>query len=403
MTVNCFSQSDFRNGYVIKSNLDTLYGEIDYRGAIINAKKCVFRERNSSLVQNFSPNEITAYRFVDGKYYLSRQFMLNDISHQVFLEFLIDGAIDIYYYRDLYKDYYLIDNGIDEIIELKNEKLNIKLDGKSYTRDSNEYLRILKYMFRDGPDVSKKINSVDLSHKSLIKITSEYHNEVCSDQECIIYERVAPKRKSNLGLIMGANNASVHRLRDFNEYYYLNEGVNINNYASIGLFYKVNLPSINENFYFQYEVTYSRINLNVNSTYVEPLYQEVYSNTAQMKQDVLRNSAILKYELHTKKIKPFFQAGISLSQALNVNYSRKLEYTDLFGETSYHEFDDSPFSTSDIGVNLGVGLTTTIFNDKELFMDFRYQRSFILLNRLHTNTYSINLAYQLWSKSTSSQ
>ena len=66
------AQSDFRNGYIIDNNNDTIHGLIDYKGNHANAKKCIFKKDNNSQNQIFTPEEIKGYRFTDSKYYVSK-------------------------------------------------------------------------------------------------------------------------------------------------------------------------------------------------------------------------------------------------------------------------------------------------------------------------------------------
>ena len=91
-----FAQTDFRAGYVIKVSSDTLFGEIDYRGDFLMSRLCKFRGNENSVV-DFTPEKITAFRFIDGKYYASKE--LNEKT--VFLEYLIKGEINLYYLRDI--------------------------------------------------------------------------------------------------------------------------------------------------------------------------------------------------------------------------------------------------------------------------------------------------------------
>ena len=66
------AQSDFRNGYIIENDNDTIIGLIDYKGSKANAKKCIFIKDINSENQIFTPEEIKGYRFTNSKYYISK-------------------------------------------------------------------------------------------------------------------------------------------------------------------------------------------------------------------------------------------------------------------------------------------------------------------------------------------
>lgn len=94
------AQSDFRDGYFVKNDNDTIFGLIDYRGNKANAKKCVFKKDIDSVKRVYNPDEINSFRFFDSKYYVSKTLIVDDKTEQLFLEYLINGIVDMYYYRD---------------------------------------------------------------------------------------------------------------------------------------------------------------------------------------------------------------------------------------------------------------------------------------------------------------
>ena len=95
--IKSYSQSDFRNAYVITNENDTIKGFIDYKGNNSNARKCLFRKKEDGEILEFSPEQIKSYRFLNGKYYVSKSIQNKDKIESKFLEYLIDGIVDIYY------------------------------------------------------------------------------------------------------------------------------------------------------------------------------------------------------------------------------------------------------------------------------------------------------------------
>tara|TARA_B100000809_G_scaffold260807_1_gene308440 strand:- start:19673 stop:19945 length:273 start_codon:yes stop_codon:yes gene_type:complete len=64
------AQTEFREGYIIKKDKDMLFGEIDYRSDTLMAKVCKFKKERTIL--KYAPKDIEAYRFTNGKYFVSR-------------------------------------------------------------------------------------------------------------------------------------------------------------------------------------------------------------------------------------------------------------------------------------------------------------------------------------------
>jgi hypothetical protein len=54
-------------------------------------------------------------------------------------------------------------------------------------------------MFADAPEFQKKAEFVELNRKSLIKISKGYHNYVCKDSQCVVYEKSLPPIKVEIG------------------------------------------------------------------------------------------------------------------------------------------------------------------------------------------------------------
>lgn len=391
------AQYDFRDGYFIKNNDDTIHGLIDYKGRNVSAKKCIYRVNVNSKNQVFKPDQIKAYRYTNSKYYVSKFVDTGDKKEYIFLEFLINGIVDIYYYHDDLGDHYFIDDGSGNLYALKNEDKEIIKDNVLYTKESKEYVGVLRYTFKDSPTVSNQVQNISLDHKSLLKITQEYHNEVCTDEECIIYEKKLPKKKHAFGLLVGLNGITISEQTIPPDHYYLmNSNFGITFFPSIGFYYKVNMPQVNESLYFQYEGTFYYRKLTTSNCYKVEIYYNEYLNDITLKQLVFDNVALLKYEFPKGQIRPTFQIGGFLSYSLMTDYNRYEEKKSFSGYTQYtYETNESPFLNFDYGISCGVGLKIIYLKDKELFVDFKYKRGFGLLEGLNTNTFLMNVGLQI--------
>jgi hypothetical protein len=392
------AQSDFRNSYIINNNNDTIYGLIDYRGNNSDFIKCVYRENINSNIQKFSPDEIKGYKFIDSKYFVSKTIKIDDEEILRFLEFLINGIVDVYFYRDLNGAHYFVDDGTDNLLELKNEKKEVIIDNNLYIKESKEYINLLKLIFKKSSEISNEVQNVSLNHQSLIKITHDYHNTVCSDKECIIYEKNLPKKKKNYGLIVGFNAISISEISSLPDvhYYMRKSQFGITFFPSIGLYYKVNMPYINERLYFQYEGTYSRLTLKTSNSYIEIINQDRYLNDITLIQNTLSNHCLVKYESPKGKIRPTIQFGGFINYFFKSDFNRKLKIEYPLGDTKFtSQSDINPFFHFDFGLNLGFGAKSLILNNREVFFDLKYQRGFGFFEGFNTNTFIFNLGFQI--------
>jgi len=396
MIVELYSQSDFRNGYIIKNNNDTIYGLIDYRGNKANAKKCIYKKNDHSEKQEFTPTDLKAYRFSDSKYYISKSVKLEGVETTIFLEYLINGIVDILYYRDDLGEHYLADTHDGKLYELKNEDKEFSVNYEIFTKKSKEYIGILKYLFRNSPSIVQKVDAIALDHKSLIKIAHDYHEEVCSNKECIIYEKKLSKIITSFGPLIGVNVISISELGSFQEIYLDNIRFKNVIYPSIGLFYKFGMPGLNDKLYFQYEGVYSHIKLTGTNSYIEPIYFMDYKNKITLTLNSLCNSGLIRYEFPKGKIRPTFQVGGFINYSFLSDYTRNLEVNFSSGTNYYkEETHDNPFSQFDLGISLGFGIVTKMSNKKEININLRYQRGFTLIQGLNSNYLLLNFGFQI--------
>jgi hypothetical protein len=131
---NIQAQQDYRKGYIITGQQDTIYGWVDYRGDVRNAKICLFKKTETGQATEYSPSDIAAYRFMNGKFYVSKNIGNADTPKQVFLEYLVNGMAKLYYYcEEGNKEYYYIEK--DELFhELKCYVKEEVIDDKTFKK-----------------------------------------------------------------------------------------------------------------------------------------------------------------------------------------------------------------------------------------------------------------------------
>lgn len=358
-----FSQSDFHPGYYITLEQDTIFGLVDYRGDIRNSKQCVFKKNKSSEEIKFLPGEIHSYRFNEGKYYVSRIIEIEEeyqnldtrtneirkISTDVFLEFLVNGIADVYYYRDSNGSHYFIEKEDGKFYELVEHEIRKYVEGVgNVIVKTTKHIGILKATFADYPELQDVIDKSSLNHQDLINIASEYHNFMCEGEECIIYVKQLPPiqfsfapqvnfRYSRLKFINGGS-LDDFELRD-------------NLYPSIGLLTKITLPRINEKLAFELGVNFSK---DYYYGYKETIsaFNEKYEDLHVHMSCITGNLGVL-YTYPKGKIRPVFGVGGSIS---------RLIWNDLRIEREIVSDGEIYFETDDnLSERIGVGNVMTPF------------------------------------------
>lgn len=193
------AQTDFRKAYIINKEGDTLHGEIDYRGDLKMGTLCKFKSTDN-IITEYSPNKILSYRFYDSKFFVSK----NINGKSVFLEYLIKGKVNIYYMRDEVGNHYFLDNDNGKLTEIPYYEEYRTINGIEYIYKSTKHIELLSHHMKDASDIQSQINNVKKpNHFNLIKLAKNYHNAVCEDEKCIIFEKQEPLFKVNIESIGG--------------------------------------------------------------------------------------------------------------------------------------------------------------------------------------------------------
>ena len=190
-------QKGYYPGYIVTNDFDTITGLIYQKPNAINSKTCTFIKEKNGSPQVFKPEDLHSYKIENSKYYVSREVPIDSVNQIVFLEYLVDGIVDLYYLKDQTKEYYFIEKD-NRMIPLSNEGKTVTIMEKGVTGDyherkyyqySNQYKRMLLYLFQDSPFAQKEIPRTNFEYKSLINLTTDYHNDVCDSYDCVDYTK----------------------------------------------------------------------------------------------------------------------------------------------------------------------------------------------------------------------
>lgn len=237
---NGWAQSEYRDGFVIKHNGDTIHGKVDFRGDKYLAQYCSF-EDSKGIKTDFYPSDILGYRFNDGKYFVSKK--INRKFY--FLEFLVDGVVDIFYLRDEYvHDRYFIQSEEDEELrEIPYNEEEKYIDGKLYNVKSTRHVGFLKYYMPSDKKFAGRIDQVGtVNHKSMMTLAKDYHEAVCDDYSCVVYEKKLPLIKTKYEYFIGGLRYQLGQSIDDSDN---------SDYFEFGTNFIFWLPRTNERWYFK--------------------------------------------------------------------------------------------------------------------------------------------------------
>ncbi|MDO4958524.1 MAG: hypothetical protein Q4E68_04650 [Prevotellaceae bacterium] len=189
-SLQLMAQGNLREGYVITLQGDTLYGEIDFRTADMNMKRCVFRKNGESSFKTYLPEDISGYRFTsNGIYYISKLVdTKSEGKKNLFVEYVLHGNMNLY---QIGGDEMLLEDEEGNQAMFSVEKAQRSVDRKEVRDEMKDALLLLNKSFK----ATEFLMSKDKNRENTKKAVMTYVDEVCPDGFCEAYEyknRTAP-------------------------------------------------------------------------------------------------------------------------------------------------------------------------------------------------------------------
>ena len=237
--------SDFKAGYVISNQMDTLYGEINNRSYRENSLQCQFRKTPADTVQLLNPNDIFGYRFIDEKYYVSK--FVPQYKSVLFLEYLVKGSLDVFFIQDNDNvNRFYVAKDTMPLRLLKYELKDIYEEGLHYQQLYNMSNQVLEYYTMDCPEMLPLIRKMKKpEHEQMIRLASEYTRRVCPGGTCEIFEKKMPS-KVYVSASSGVGYFSLSKNRILNIYPFNSDGL----YFSYSINMLFQQPWVSESTYF---------------------------------------------------------------------------------------------------------------------------------------------------------
>lgn len=308
MISNSFGQKDFRKGFVITLEHDTVNGHLDYRSNSKNYKSCIFKSEH--IEKEYHPTQILGFGYVNDKYFTSQ------ITKNSFVEVLVTGRMSLY--KSIDKYVIKKDTSFYDLKNLTTEQVDI--DGKIGTNKDYKWRGLLTYLVGDCLDNSSKLTSgISLDEKSLTQLLVAYNK--CSGKAFTEYKASKPWTKFEFGASLGVVQSEILINKESAIYSYLDDSYRSVD-PSIGLLIAISSPRVTERLAFQGEIhfiksAYSSLIKNGNSTEYHDIYIDLSTLSVPLS---------LKYSFPEKKYGWYLQGGASYEFHLISDTKRLSEY-----------------------------------------------------------------------------
>jgi len=333
--LNLFSQSNYQHGYIQINEFDTIFGLINYKDDKSNTKICYFKKSENDSVQQFTPEDVYGYRFNRSKYYVSKEISSNDGIKTIFVEYLVRGTVDLFFYRDNFGEHYLVQKQGTPLKEISYDDKIIYIDDKPRSREYLINRGLLKYYLLDCPEIYGEIEEIKKpSHSELMQLIKKYHDIKCPDDVCVQYKKKMPAFRIDVQGIYG--------ISKIDESLFLYNTIRVPYKSQFGVLTYLWLPLSNERIFFRSGILISETNEIIGKieNFDSTTYFYGYNNYCRIPLQ-------FQYIFQKYRISPTFGGGLNMYfthdkpfpiyPAFNIGVNAKLSDEVYF--SLYYDFD----------------------------------------------------------------
>lgn len=395
-----FCQTNFKSGYIIRLNGDTLRGYIDYRSWERNPDIISFKEKMDKTHSLLTPLTIKRFSVSDELYESAiietdaNPDISNDLQQNnetvikidtTFLQTMVNGPKSLYYYKNKLDkiQFYIRQN--DAFVLLTHKELLTKDEkGNSLITENKRYLGQLNFYLQDCPNIQSKLSETSYNKGSLESLFNYYYNNSNSK---IQFQKKAEGLGTELGIIAGPSFTSLtfHYSPSYVALTSTNFSKSIN--FSAGVYLDLLLPRNLKNWSLCNELFFTSYNVN-GSYHYDPAVPGNAVAYATFGYSYLKLNNIIRFKYLIGNAFIYADAGISNGYAINEVNKRRFEQT--INNTLQITYSKALNASTKYEQGFILGLGTKI---KKYSFEFRYEKAGAMSN--NDNLRSLAIRYYL--------
>ncbi|MDH5382872.1 MAG: hypothetical protein OEW75_18600 [Cyclobacteriaceae bacterium] len=375
ISLNSFSQKNFLEGYYVNNEGDTIRGLIDYRNWKETPQFFTFKKSINSEREKIDLSGAIMFSVSEENYILaqvdvmvsnrdrdySQEAMPIIIREEVFIQLLISGEKNLYYYGDHFgrKNFYFFDDGIYKLFIYK--KYISRESTGTFSRENKKFIGQLNNYLGDCqaiPSITKDLNYNKLSLKNAFK---KYYSCISTEPE---YFKKGDEEKYNLGIFGGYSRAQYN-----NSLNYLNTKYSPSNSITFGVNVERVWKRKNEKWSGINSIYYTSFSTDWKRFY----YTDINNSTMyyyQKKFGYVKTNHMIRYKIPIGKTQFFINEGINTGLTIKRKYTyeetRVVDSTISITNGIYK--GDSNYPSYNIGFVGGAGIKA-----KNISSEIRYE------------------------------
>jgi hypothetical protein len=324
ISFSVYAQRDFRSGFVVTTEGDTLKGQVDFNSLSSLVKSCLFRSSKQAETRSYLPAEIKAFGVNGNRNYQVKKLPVT--GEIVFTEIIIGGKVSFLIFGNRL---FLEKEGIlTEIQSASASRINSQ--GVRVLAKTTDHIALLEQNFKECPSLQSKFATLPVREKQLTKLTEEYNTCVSSPQ--VNYKSQIPSGLCSVSMSAGLvySEMSFRFIKDIRKSDFK---VGPSPYVGVTLYFS--FPKETEKFFFTTEMF-------VMKNHYAGSWRKDRLSTYEVndyKRDVvsLTLPVGLMYSFSSKASSPYLKLGFSSNMVLHTSCSWKINTFINNGEVYQNE------------------------------------------------------------------
>jgi len=363
VTCSTLIAQDYRPGYIIKNNADSIRGFVRYMGGK-NDTRCDFKSSKRIKRTSFKASDLIAYGFDDGRSYISMSLPGPDApKDKVFVRVVANGPLILYRYD---KTFYVKKDSLILLPIPKGKIVDpVEEGGNKMEKKDKRYVAMLNQLMADCQMIA---DDASYSEGDLMKLVKNYNRCKGYDVE---YAKHKPFYRMNVGALGGYVSSNLYIKESaylpFDPFY-----TTIDPAKTVigGISLDISSPRIYDKLFLTLEGWY------FNATYLGTDYRGTRLQDITIDVNSIRMFVGLRYNFLHENSTPFFKTGFSGTISRDVDVKSIVEGENALGQVFYEDdVTGTMFLKKAKGFWLSAGYDYLITGKMKAFVELRFERA----------------------------
>jgi hypothetical protein len=354
---------DYRPGYIIKNDNDSISGFIRYKAGRSN-DLCDFKQSKRSGHTSFSPLELLAYGFADGRRYISLILPGAEAKKEkVFVRVLSEGPLTLYRYG---KSFFVKKDELTELPVPEGKIIDpVEIGGNKMEKMDKRYVSILNLLIFD---CQMKADDASYSEADVTRIVNNYNQCKGFRAES---KKLKPLSRVNVGFLGGyvfsdltVKESAIVPFSD------KNTNFDISKTVIGGISLDLSSPRVYDKLFLTIEGWYFK------SVYIGKDYRSSMLQDITIDVSSIRMFVGVRYNFLHESSTPFIKLGVSGTITQDLDLKSIVENENSIGQVFYDDaLSGNYFEKKVRGYWFGAGYDQLVVGKMKAFVEFRLERA----------------------------